>query len=223
MADYIPGSDALFTTFCENFQAKLAAYQALLGLSVGQVADHATKLTEWQTRHATYLNAQNSLAAALNAKKVARKDLESYTRELTRFIQNNPAMTDELRGEFQVTVPDREPTQVPADYLASIEAPSIHIEWGVRGVATLHFGLVPTNEHLNAKPPFVAAANIQYCPGGIPTDDSAWQFLAQDTNSPYVHNVGDAAPQKYGYRAQWVDTQARYGPFGEAVDVTISD
>ena len=224
MADYIPNSDALFSEFVNNFSTKLALYQALLGVTVGQVADYGTKITEWLARHAAYLTAKDTVAAALAAKKLARADLQAFTRDLAQFITNNLAMTDELREEFRLTVPDEQPTEVPSDYLSSIDAPSIHLEWGVnRGQCTIHFGLVPTNENLNGKPEHVMGAEIEFAMGGIPVDDSLWQPLALDTNSPYVHNVGDAAPQKYGYRARWVDTRGRKGPYGEAADVTISD
>ena len=223
MADYVPNSDLELTSFANNFSTKLALYQALLSIAVGQVADLGTKLTEWLTRHATFLTARDTAAAAFDAKKLARKDLVAIIREIAQFTQGNPAMTDELREELRITVRDSVQTEVPSDYLSSIEAPSIHVEWGVRNEAKIHFGPVPTNERENGKPPHVKGAEIEFCVGGIPTDDSQWQELAMDTNSPYVHNVEGAAPQKYGYRARWIDTLLREGPYGEAVDVTISD
>lgn len=223
MPDYVPRSDPDFTDFVDNYAAYIAAHQAELGLSVGQVADYTTKHTDWGTKRQTHLDAADTEAAARTDKDASRTDLEAYTRVLTRFMQNNPDMTDHHREQLRITIPDRVRTEVPPDLVLTTPAPSIHLEWGVRGQCTIHWGLSPTNENLNAKPEGIHSARIEYCYGGIPTDESQWQFLAEDTNSPYIHSLGTDAPTKVGYRAQWVDVRERRGPYGEAVDVTISD
>ena len=66
---------------------------------------------------------------------------------------------------------------------------------------------------------------IWYATGGIPgTDDAAgpWQFVALDSESPYVHIPDLTSVTKLAYRAQWFDRRMRVGPFGDPTEVAIS-
>ncbi|MBI4833313.1 MAG: hypothetical protein HY811_00635 [Planctomycetes bacterium] len=48
------------------------------------------------------------------------------------------------------------------------------------------------------------------------------RFLALDTNSPYIHNVGNVTTVTLAYKAQWFDRRKRMGPFGNPVVVAVT-
>ncbi|MBI4723100.1 MAG: hypothetical protein HY769_08950, partial [Candidatus Stahlbacteria bacterium] len=61
-------------------------------------------------------------------------------------------------------------------------------------------------------------------PGALtepPIGMAGWQLLADDTCSPYIHQVANA-PMTISYKAQWFDKRMRLGPLCDPVTVTIS-
>ena len=53
-------------------------------------------------------------------------------------------------------------------------------------------------------------------------EPNEWNFVADDTNSPYVHRIETTVPITLEYRAQWFDTRMRLGTLCEPVRVTVT-
>jgi hypothetical protein len=81
----------------------------------------------------------------------------------------------------------------------------------------IHFGVNPANEKENAKPVDIAGAKIWFRIG-----TEAWQFLADDTNSPYTHILTITEPTSVEYKTQWFDKKMRTGSFGNSAKCTVS-
>ncbi|MBI4721838.1 MAG: hypothetical protein HY769_02365, partial [Candidatus Stahlbacteria bacterium] len=50
----------------------------------------------------------------------------------------------------------------------------------------------------------------------------SWQWLADDTKSPYVHSIGDGTALAVEYKAQWYDRKGRVGPFSEVANCIVN-
>ncbi|MBI4712307.1 MAG: hypothetical protein HY762_03245 [Planctomycetes bacterium] len=148
------------------------------------------------------------------ARKIYQKELEVFANPYIRF---NDLVPRDNKIEMGVPPRDMEPTPVPPEYVANLEPPVLLLNWSKRGQVTVHFGVNPTNEKLNAKPVNIAGAKIWYR-----IESGPWVWVADDTNSPYTHNLAITEPLNVEYRAQWFDKKIRLGPFGETAKCTVS-
>ena len=222
MADYVPRPDIGFNTWVDIATVFIVANQAILGVSIAQVNEMGTLHTAWGVAWADHLAAVITARGALEVKEESRDALESYMRFLIKIIQANEGTTDQMRESMQITIPDTTPTPQSEDIVLETEPPMLLISLEQRSQARVSWGLNPANERANPKPQGIQGCNIQFCLGGIPEDPSAWELLADDTNSPYIHQLHDTAPQKIGYRARWFDRRMRKGPWGQPEEATIS-
>lgn len=58
--------------------------------------------------------------------------------------------------------------------------------------------------------------------GGIPGGEGEWQWLADDTNSPYEHNVASPVAVTIWHRGQYFDHKMRLGTFSDPAIATIT-
>jgi len=113
--------------------------------------------------------------------------------------------------------------------VASLEPPLLVLDWSQRSQVVIHFGVNPGNEKENSKPKDIAGAKIWFR-----IETGPWQFLADDTNSPYTHNLatpvpigtqaglGITEPTSVEYKAQWFDKKMRLGSFGQTAKCTVT-
>jgi len=160
--------------------------------------------------------AHNASQSATEVKDEDRATLSTAIRLVTQVLQPLPAFTDAQRAALGVTVPDLIRTPTAPDYVVNLAPPNLLLE-PRRGLVTVHFGVNPGNEKLNAKPPEIAGANIWYR-----VESGPWAFVALDTNSPYKHNFAITEPLNVEYRAQWVDKKGRVGIFSETAKCTVT-
>ena len=153
-------------------------------------------------------------------------------------LQANPATTDGQRQQFRITVADTTPTPQSPDYVLSVPSPLLSLDFSLRQQITSHFGTNPENERENAKPDGIAGAKLWFRliePRGMQgrnvskfldelghVDWNEWQFLADDTNSPYVQIIETTIPITLEYKAQWFDNSMRLGPLGDPVRATVT-
>lgn len=220
--NYIPTRDGDFNLWQVNFVAKVVATPADYGLLPADVVDVGIDSTDWQTALAALVVAQNASKGAAETKDEARDALESQVRSLTKRIQAQPATTDTQREELGITVPDL--TRTPLSEQIVLTTPPPIVEAKCTASKTVRIGWYPTQDpgESEALPQGIAGVSIFYAEGGIPSDESQWRFLALDTNSPYVHNVGNDATVTMAYKAQWFDRRKRLGPFGNPVVIAVT-
>jgi len=219
--DYIPASDAQFDEWIANFSTYCTAHTLELGLSPVQLTEIQGVNTAWHADYVAHQTAQNSARAATVAKNAIRDTAEGSVRQYAQMIQANPAMTDVHRAALGITIPDETPTAAP-DIIGEITPPLLLLDWSLRGKCMVHFGPNPGNERENAMPATARGAKIWFHVGGIPSGEEEWQWLADDTNSPYEHNVASPVAVTIAYRAQYFDNKMRLGPFSDPALATIT-
>ncbi len=109
-------------------------------------------------------------------------------------------MTDGLRAQLGITVPDRTPSRRNV----GSEIPDTSLELAP-GMVIIHFGTTPGNEQINGKPDWAHGCNIY---SKVSQDKLAeWELIAFDTASPYVDTLTGAAAN-YSYQAAYRSIRA---------------
>ncbi|MFH0888913.1 MAG: hypothetical protein V1871_06875 [Planctomycetota bacterium] len=236
--DYIPESDAEFNEWLAGFTAYIAAHYAELGLSATDKDNIVAANNDWKRDFSAHITAKNAARGAKGGKNNTRKMAESLARNLAQRSTVYPGTTNAHRASMGITVPDTNPTQTAPEYVASLDPPLLLLDWSGRGQVVIHFGVNPGNEKENAKPMDIAGVKIWYrIKTGLPAEASAqagsWTFVADDTNSPYVHNLAAVQrtvqaglaitePISVEYKAQWFDKKMRTGAFSQTAKCTVS-
>lgn len=133
--DYFPNTDTDLQAWLANFVTVLKANLAAVGLATG----NTTALTAAQTNFNNAVTAQVAADAAfrqsVQVKKTRRTTLEQTLRPLVRRITNHLGMTDGLRAQLGITVPDRTPSRrgvgsdIPGMVLETPARSSHHSFW----------------------------------------------------------------------------------------------
>ncbi len=217
---YIPRSDAEFDSWQANFQAYVNANLAGLGLTETDpdVLAMNTLATDWSTKYAAHIAAQAAAQSATQAKDASRQAYERTLRRLAQRLQQSPAVDDTERAALGITIPDREPTRVPVP----TTRPILRADTSQRLQITIAF-TDETTPRRTSKPAGVIGCEIWVKIGGDPPADlSECQFLALDTNSPYVAVFsGREANQTAHFIGRWVNRRGEAGPLSETVSATI--
>ena len=238
---FIPAPDAEFDEWLQKFANALKLLANTIGIANADVQAVETLTNAWIAAFQNHLATRDTARAATETKDEARADAELFVRRLAREIQAKANTTDAHREQLGITVKDVEPTPTSPDYVQTLAPPLVVVDFSQPQRAVIHFGKNPQNERENAKPKYIAGARITFrliSPNANEVkaknqskfvDDmpeytafNEWLFVADDTNSPYLHIVETNTPLTLEYRAQWFDKKMRLGPPGEAARVTIS-
>jgi len=219
--DYLPAPDAEFEEWFAGFLAYCVAHKVELGLSDADILEIQVAKVTWSVAYSQHLAAQNAAEGATETKEEKRDLGEATIRKFVKIIQARPGVSDANREGLGITVRDTTLTPQSEDIVRTTPAPRIELDWSKRGQIIVHFGPNPGNERDNGLPQGIKGAKLWFC-YGIPTDASAWQWLADDTHSPYLHAVPTGTPLTITYRAQYFDRRMRLGPFGDPVTATIT-
>ena len=222
MKDYIPQSSGGFNTWQKSYVAYIVANASALGIAPSDIAKLQSAQADWNNKFRANMEAQNAARGAIESRNESLDVFITIIRQMTRGIQLRAETTDTQREGLSITVPDRTKTPL-SEQIVLTETPPIvkarctspkqvRIDW--------HPSQVGTDS--GAKPKGIDGVAIWYAEGGIPTDDAEWRFLALDTNSPYIHSVGNDATVTLTYKAQWFDKRKRMGPFGNPVTVAVT-
>lgn len=215
--DYIPFRDAEFDEWLERFTAYISAHYAELGLSITDKDKMVAANNDWKTGYRSHLTAKDAARGAKGTKNNLRKRAESLSRNLAQRSTVYPGTSNAHRAGMGITVPDTKLTPVSPDYVLLLAPPLLLLDWSQRSQVLIHFGVNPANEKENAKPDYITGARIWFR-----IETGPWQFLADDTNSPYTHNFAITEPTSVEYRSQWFDKKIRLGAFGDTAKCTVS-
>ena len=182
--DYVPTTDTDLQAWVTNFVAVLNGNFAAVGLVAADVTPLTAAQTAFNTAITTQVTAEAAFRTAVAAKRVRRMTLEQTLRPLVRRIANHPGMTDALRANLNITIPNR----VPSRRSVGPEIPGMVLE-RKPGQVAIHFGTNPGNELTNGKPLWASGCNI-YRKMGAEAD---YRLIAFDTASPYVDVVSGPA------------------------------
>ncbi len=243
MPDYIPGGDAEFSAWLDNFVTYANANLAAIGLVVADLTPTTTTQSTWKTAYPAHVTAQDAAQSARQAKDTARTGVEAAVRPLVRRLQASPAVSDAERASLGITVPD--PVGTPVGPPTTM--PVVRVECGARLRHTINFtdSATPTRK---AKPAGVPGAEIwvNVLPIGshTPGDPDTFRFVALDTQTPYTLDFDaadggknahyllrwpalDAAQTGLGQllcdspRCQRVNSTGQKGPWSETATVTV--
>jgi len=224
MGGYLPAKDDEFSRWLGHFAQRLIAYWEELDIAALEVL----MLRFLDDRFAEDIDgvtsAHNAYRAGLAVRDNDRADtIEPRLRNLVQRIQHHPAMTDGIRRDLGITVPDSEPTPQTAVSIEEAGHPMLDIDVSERKRAKIKFGPNPLNARHNALPAGIRRVRLWYYIGsGPPPEEKDWIFLDDDNRSPYTHVTMNAQPLTITYRAAYVDRHNRVGAFSDTVTVTIS-
>ena len=221
MADYIPARDTEYTVWLSNFVTFLSTQGAALGLTAEQISTMQGLLGSWNASFDSSVAARLTARSAIQEKDADRTGSEQFARVLAMILQNNPDMTDAQRAAAGLTIRG-ESSPMPESAAQEIDPPLLLLDFSKRRQMTIHWGVNPENERNNGLPEGMRGAKLYFHIGGIPTDESDWQWLADDTRSPFIHSLGNNEPWTVAYRAQWFDRRMHVGVFGDPVVATVS-
>ena len=219
---YIPTSEAERIAWLERFNTFMQANGASYGFTAPELATLDSLVTAAKTGFDDCITLEIAYRAGVQLKKHTLADALTEARADVRRLQAAPNMTDEVRAEAEITVPDSTPSVPAPGGVEELTPPEVALDFSKRQRVTIHFGLNPHDENHNGKPDGMIGAQIQFHRGGIPEHEADWQILDIDSASPYVHVVHEDEPTSYAYRACWVDTRRNKGPYGDPAVCTVS-
>ncbi|MBI4722141.1 MAG: hypothetical protein HY769_03965 [Candidatus Stahlbacteria bacterium] len=220
--DYIPSTDIGFDQWLQEFTNYVVTYFGVLGITVAEKDALVARRFDWNNKYQNHIDAVQAVRGTKEMKDNCHESTEEYARFIAQRIQSYSETTDAQREALGITVKDEELTGLSEDVVLMTPPPTLSVDHSQPGISGISFGLNPQNERENAKPDGIAGAKIWFYIGGLPPEGASWQFLADDTNSPYIHKVNNAATVTIAYRAQWFDRKMRLGPLGDPVVVAVT-
>ncbi|HEX8069661.1 MAG TPA: hypothetical protein VF546_06905 [Pyrinomonadaceae bacterium] len=217
--DYLPQGDTELVSFLENLLAKGSAAKGKLGLDDDALAELTTLTTTFKTSVTEAQQAQTTLDAKIQAKRLAREAVETSVRARVRLIQAQPGLTDADRAELRL--PARDTSRTPAGAPATRPVLTVDTSERLRHRLDYRDSATPRSR---AKPRGVAACQIYRFVGpNAPTDPAQFTLLTVDQTTPHTvqYNGADAGHTAH-YLARWVSTQDETGPWSDTVSATIT-
>jgi len=193
--DYVPTTDTELQAWLTNFVAVLTTNVGAIGLAAGDLTPLTTAQTNFNGAVTAQVAAEAAFRQSVQLKKTRRVTLEQTLRPLVRRITNHPGMTDALRAQLNITVPDRSPSRRNV----GTEVPGMQLELRP-GQVIVHFGTTPGNELTNSKPSWAVGCNISRKLAADKSD--SYQLIAFDIASPYVDTIKGAAAD-YTYKVAY--------------------
>ena len=212
--DYIPYSDAEFNVWLRGLKKNLPAIAIAIGLPQSLVDELLAAIADWEVAYKAHQLARAVTKGKTETKNEKRATVKSVARLVVGLLQANPQLMDSHRDLISITVRDTKPTPLSPEYVMELDPPLLKLDLQPGQVA-IHFGVNPGNEHENAKPENIAGAKLWYRVGG-----GEWEWVGDDTNSPYRHDIDLC--EALEYRAQWFDKKMRVGLFSNPVRATVS-
>lgn len=214
---YIPRSDSEFIVWLRGFDAYIQAHAAELDVSPAKAAAMAAKKAACEAVYQEHLRLHDLAKGAFVEKARERSETEAMARSLAQGIQARPETTDPQREGLGLRVPDRIRTTPSPERILLMEGPNILLDWSGRSQVVVHLGPSPGKEHENALPEGTKAAALYVRQGEGP-----WTYVATITRSPFVYLEKSPVPVTLTFRACYLDSRMRPGPFGAPATCTVS-
>lgn len=217
--DYIPGSDAEFHTWQQNFITNLAANKTEFGITDTDLAPLNDAQGEWSAAYTGNISAQSAAQSAQQTKMEARRAFESALRAMARRVQGHESTSNKHRVSLGLNpqTQSRTATGVPET------RPVAQVDTSQRLRHTIKFTDEAT-PNSRAKPEGAMGCEIWVKVGDpAPTDPDQLRFLGLDTSTPYVaeYSGADAGKTAY-YMLRWVNSKGEQGPWSQTVSATIT-
>lgn len=218
-SDYIPGPDADFTAWLNNFINFANANLADLGLVAADLAPLQAAFTTWNTAFDAHVAAQAAARGTRETKDAARKDAERLARPMVQRLQTAGTVSNAQRQSLGVT--PRSTTRTEAAEPTSRPVATVDTSQRLQHTISFVDELSPTTR---AKPAGISGCEVWVKVGGeAPVDPSELKYLATDTRTPYTagYDGNDGGKIAY-YMLRWVNTRGERGPWSQTVAATIT-
>lgn len=197
--DFFPRRDADAVSFTSNFSARLNADPELYRVTPQRAAEYATMQQAFAQAYRATMEPSTATVLATEAKKTARKTVESATREIGRVIRSRMGMATAPIIEIGLKVRSH-PTRIGKPK----SAPSLH----VRNVAgrTVTIDLRDVDGDKRRKPRHVTFAGIFIHVGAEPpAPGEHWQSMGISTRTRVPITLPPATPPgaKVWVTAHW--------------------
>ena len=218
--DYVPAPDAEFDGWQETWVTYAVANAAALGLDLLidipaiQAAQGA-----WDGDYDAHQTASAAAQAARAAKDDERAAYVTLLRSYSQQIQKRTGITDEQRGGLGITIPDTEPSPVPAP----TTAPVLNIVTSERLRHVVEASKTAPEGGGLGKPTGVRGVQLWRKIGEPdPVVESDFEFVSEYTRTRMTldYQMAQGGLTVY-YQARWVGTRGDTGPWGELVSATV--
>lgn len=197
--DYIPANDELFESWMQNFVSGLTVHAGVLDVDMAEIAAMSTARNDLDSSIADHVTKRAASKSATALKNEKRGTAETMVRTMVRRIVGNPAMTDAIRADLGLNIPDS--TQTPSTNTVGPEIPKIYLE-ALPGRVRVHFGTNPGNKRLNTKPAWAMGCAIYR----KRVDESGFRLVGFQAKSPFTDDiVGPGSDYTYYVRYQGKD------------------
>ena len=189
MPDFLPTREADLVTWSTNFSTKITAAPTTYGLVAGQATTYAGLHDDFV---AAYLLANAPATRSptnIIAKDEAKRLLKANARVLAAVVQAWPSITDELRSELGLTVPDATISSIPAP----TDSPKMDIISAVVRTVTIRLHDI-NNPTRRGRPDGVAGASVFSAVGTTPpVEIAAWKFEGSTSRTTDISIEFDAS------------------------------
>lgn len=223
-SSYLPTREADLLIWAANLNARLAADSLRYGVSLTMQTDYAALFSAFSAAYTAANEDITRTPVTIQVKNTAKQNLldgSNGIREIVDFVQGNPATTDEMRQELQITVPDPTNTPVPVPSTA----PVIQIVRASGTYVTINLRNAETPDS-RAKPFGVAAAAVLTAFGPVApdlSDKSAWTWQGNVTRPHEVTLEFPGAPSgmTVWITSIWQNTRGETGPPSQPISAQI--
>lgn len=222
MVDYVPRKDHLLGGWLHGLSRFCADHGEELRLPDGLSQALAASSEGWRTAYEDHLEAHSRARGAAAAKDDQRKAAVDLARQAVRILQASPAMTNVLREEAGITIPESAPAVYRPELIQRQVPPLVLLDWSHRSKMIIHYGPNPANERENPMPPGMVGVRIWMSDKGREAAESEWTFLAGHRRSPYIHKLNNNRSITIAYRVQYIDRAQNAGSFSIPVEGTVS-
>ena len=218
MGSYLPNGESDLVFWGNNFNSQIGTYGTSLGFTAPEVTAIQGFCTDLATQHQAARDAQDAARAIVALKDTAKDSFLKSVRAAVKRIQASPAVTNEIRAAFQITIPD-ESKSAPAVPTARpvIEVENIEGRTHVLRFVNDETGSHPKPEGTRGVELYMAIADAP------PVDEKQMQLVAVPTAAKHVQNFGGADVGKTAwYLPRYISTRDEPGPWGQMIAVTIA-
>jgi hypothetical protein len=219
-----PSKEAGLLSWSSQFSNKITALPTAYGLVAGQASAYAALHAAYSAAYNAANDSTSISKAAIIAKNTAKENLlygAGGAWELVDVCQAWPDMTDALRGELNIRIPDDEPSPIPPP-----EFPPLLSIMSTSG-RTLEVRLRDKeNSDKRGKPPGVQGATVLYHVGETtPADPSQWMFLLNESRTQFFADVPPVVPagSKVWITAFWFNNRKQSSPVAIAASVRVDE
>jgi hypothetical protein len=218
--DYIPAKESEFYPWAKNLVSVVDARGTEWQIPTDATKYLSTSFTFYDGKYQLAINPATRTKAVIQEKNDAKRTLITDTRGYCKgHLLYNNLLTNADRDLLRLPIPDPHPTPIPPPK----SAPTGRVDTSVRQRHTLHASDELEVHPRGGLPQGVSAFEIwRFIGQEMPTDDSAFAYLATSTTTHFVidYPLADAGKTVW-YRFRWVNARNQPGPWSEIIYAVI--